>query len=218
MRLYWDIETSPKAGSPVDFVELVEAPKSYKKQESIDKWLDENAESAAEEMHRKTSLNPEDGSILCIAYAIDDKPVQVLTVKEPFNDLAEAEVLVDFFNMIDTLNEPVFIGHNLKGFDLPFVMKRSMILGYAPPRSLHEAWSKRYSDSVYDTMEKWAGWGKFIGQTRLGEVLKIDHTDLMTGAEVYDKIYDGKIDEVAEYCKGDVEFVRKIYRKMNWLR
>ena len=217
MRLYWDIETSPKAGSPADYIEKVKAPASYKKQESIDKWIEQNAESASEEMHRKTSINPEDGSILCIAYAIDDKPVEVLTVKEAFNDLAEAEVLVDFFNMIDTLNEPVFIGHNLKGFDLPFVMKRSMILGYPPPRPLHEAWSRRYSDIVYDTMEKWSGWGKFIGQTRLGEVLKIDHTDLMTGAEVYDKIYDGKIDDVAEYCKGDVEFVRKIYRKMNWL-
>lgn len=217
MRLYWDIETSPKAGSPADYIDKVKAPASYKKQESIDKWLADNAEKASEDLHRKTSLNPEDGSILCIAYAIDDKPVEVLTVAETFKDLSEAEVLVDFFNMIDDLSDVEFIGHNLKGFDLPFVIKRSMILGYTPPPKLVDAWSKRYSENVFDTMERWASWGKFIGQTRLSEVLKIDQPEQeMSGSEVYDYIYDGRVDEVAAYCVSDVELVRAIHRKMTW--
>ena len=50
----------------------------------------------------------------------------------------------------------MFVGHNITGFDLPFLKKRSIILGICPPSVIPFA-AKPWDKSVFDTMIQWDG-------------------------------------------------------------
>src|SRR5210317_2009879 len=78
---FFDIETVPDQ-SPDAFAEHVgnvKPPGNYKKQETIDQWLFDNAERIATEEWKKTALNGLRGEIVSIAWAIDNRDPQSLT-------------------------------------------------------------------------------------------------------------------------------------------
>lgn len=76
--LYFDIETIPSQ-SPELLGEIrsgITPPGSIKKAESIEKWMAENADSAAREKLSKTSFDGGYGHVCTISWAIGDGPVK----------------------------------------------------------------------------------------------------------------------------------------------
>lgn len=74
------------------------------------------------------------------------------------------------------------------------------------------------NDNVTDTMLLWAGYGNRISLDNLCSALGIPSPkDGIDGSQVWEFVRAGKINEVAEYCKRDVEAVRTIYRRLNFL-
>jgi hypothetical protein len=218
MNIFLDIETTPcqLAGVRDEFIANVRPPATYKKQESIDAWLTENREIEGDEAWRKTSFDGALGHVCVIGLAIGDAtPITFLS--ESIFD--ETEMLKDFYSYFDDACKywhltPTFVGHNLIEFDLKFLFQRSVVLGVKPSQYI-PFHAKPWDDNVYDTMQKW-------GAQRGGSLDKITKAcglggkGDMDGSMVWNAVKDGRILEVAEYCKKDVELTRELYKRMTF--
>ena len=236
MRIFIDIETCPTTDPAViaDIRSSIRAPANYSKPESIQQWMETKGEQAAIEAIGKTALSPEDGSIIAVCIATDDgEPVVIMrTPEEP----TDARLLEAAFTHIDGLledastnsctdpdrlifrPEPYFIGHNLTGFDLPFLWKRSLINGVVPPFTLPAPDEIRHARNCFDTMTAWAGYRSMIGLSRLCRVLGIpdpkQNEDGITGANAWEFWQRGDLDAVDAYNRGDVLAVRAIFQRL----
>ena len=134
--------------------------------------------------------------------------------------LDEAKTLRGWWKLMQSFNTrvDVVIGHNLMGYDYPFILKRSMIHSVLPP--VHLSLARYRAQPLYDTQQVWTNWDarRSISLVELARVLKVDvtKTDGMDGSRVYDAYLEERHDEIADYCLRDVEVVRAVYRKMTF--
>lgn len=169
-----------------------------------------------------TSFDGSFGRILCIAYAIDDDPVECLNGAED-----EAGMLKAFWEIVESISTPSgngqwadygiqFIGHNVMDFDLRFIYQRSIINKVKPPFELSFVRYRSYP--IYDTMREWTKWSMgTIGLEHIALALGIPTPkDGIDGSQVFDFYKAGKVKEICEYCKRDVEATRAVYKRMTF--
>jgi len=233
MNIYLDIETIP--GQQAEIKQQIEqsitAPAQFKKPESIQQWLDENRESAADEAWRKTSFDGALGHIAVIGYAVDDgEPVTIYRDAYGNRD-AERAMLADFFEVVNTAGRqlaggtrsnaaPVFIGHNVLDFDLRFIFQRAVMLGIRPPACIPFD-AKPWDKSVFDTMTAWAGVRNRVSLDKLCRAFGVagkgsEIEEEIDGSMVWGFVKDGRIADVARYCAGDIERTRAIHRRLTF--
>jgi hypothetical protein len=193
------------------------------KDSMLAKWVEvkgaEAAVLAADEAWRKTSFDGGLGHICVIGWAIDDEPTQSISCG--IADICTENIMLETFsNIINKLcaerpNErPRFIGHNLIEFDLQFLFRRHVVLGVKP--SPHIPFNARpWDDSVYDTMQKWGG-QRGNSLDKITKACGIEGKGDIDGSMVWDYVRDGRIIEVADYCKHDVEITRNLYKRMTF--
>jgi len=222
MNLYIDIETIPSQQQWVkdEIAKTIAAPAQYKKPDSIAKWLKDNRESAADDKWRNTSFDGSLGEIVAISWATDGGLPKV--VSRGLGE-SEANMLDDFFRSVtldltdkqNVLHEPVWIGHYITGFDLRFLWQRCVLNDVHPTISIPYA-AKPWDKAVFDTKIEWSGM-QSTGYGSLDMVSKImgyEGKGDIDGSKVWDYVKDGRIKEVAEYCKDDVEKCRALHRRM----
>lgn len=211
-NVFLDIETIPNQSPEyrTKVREKIKPPTTIKKPESIMAWLEENADTATDEAISKTSFDPAHGHICCIGWAVDDGEVVSATAE---NVGQEANVLAGFFEAITPTHGLVrFIGHNVSGFDLRFLINRAIVLGVTIPKVIPRD-IKPWSQDIFDTMVAWAGARGTIGQDRLCEALGLPCKDGFDGSMVAKAWANGEHERIAEYCRADVETVRSIYAR-----
>lgn len=216
----FDLETIPdqRPGAIDEYRAAVTAPAQYKKADSIAAWLDENREAEAESAWLKTSFDGGAGQIVCIGYAIDDEPACCCSVTDQnFGKDDERSVIESFFCAVtDCGPHTMFVGHNVIGFDLPFLWKRCMVLGIKPPTYFPRA-PKPWSEFVADTMLLWDPTQRAGGSmSKVCRALGIEGKGDMDGSMVWPMVRDGRIAEVAAYCRGEVERTRAMYLRMTF--
>jgi hypothetical protein len=222
-ELFLDIETIPtqRPGALEELRATVTPPGNITKAESIQKWMDENADAKAEELWRKTSFDGTQGELVVIGFAVeDDAPITLWRGL----GASEGDLLQNAFDaMVNAAPAfrnpaiyPCFVGHNVIGFDLRFLFQRAVILGVKPPFTLPV--DTRYNgDRVYDTMLGWAGWGNRVKLTTICDALGIPvKTGGIDGSMVWDYVKAGRAEEVAAYWGEDVTAVREVYRRMTF--
>jgi hypothetical protein len=220
MLITLDIETCPSQSPEVraEFLANVKPPATYKKSESIAEWMNENAEAEAETAWRKTSFDGALGHICVVGVAIDDQQPQSIYSDDWHAD--EANVLRQLFSLIDATCmahpnvRPTFIGHNLIEFDLRFMFQRCVVLGVKPSRFIPFN-CKPWDDHVFDTMQRW---GARAGGSldKITRAIGLEGKGDIDGSMVWDYVRDGRIAEVAEYCKHDVALTRDLYKRMTF--
>lgn len=214
---YFDIETLP-AQDPAIREELraaVKAPATYKKPESIAEWLAENREREAEEAWLKTSFDGGVGHVFCIAYAIGDGDPRVL-YQPTLSRESEAATIEVFFKDLAAAGHVTLVGHNIIGFDIPFLWKRAMVLGVKPPFNFPRA-PKPWSELVCDTMMLWDSQQRAGGSMdRICRLMGIPGKGDFSGSDVWPAIERGEFERVAEYCKSDVSRTRLMHRRMTF--
>jgi predicted PolB exonuclease-like 3'-5' exonuclease len=191
--LFFDIETVPTEASLAE-------------KESLKSKL--QLEEA--EIIKKLSLSATSARILCLAYAIEppaDSAVEVLHGEE-------RQILEKFWSLADTAH--LFVGHNIFDFDVRFIYQRSMIQQIKPSRQI--SFKRFRSAPVYDTMQEWTRWGRdTISLDSLSRALGLESPkESLDGAKVYPYYCEGKLAEICEYCRRDVEAVRRVYRRMTF--
>lgn len=211
--VFFDLETIPCQDSEyrTKLAEKVTAPATYKKPESIEKWLEENRDSAADEAMAKTSFDGGRGHICTIAWAKNNGEIKVAHAAT----LAEEKGVIEaFFNDLDRFHSETLVGHNITGFDIGFLRKRAIVLGITlPPNSCLPRDPKPWDKNVHDTMGMWAGGTGRIAMNDLCEILGIEGKDGFDGSMVAEAWANGQHEIIAEYCKDDVWRTREIHKR-----
>jgi len=223
MFVYIDVETiptQPEAEAKAAIAATIKAPTAMKKQETVHAWHNGEGKyagdklAAIEDKYRKTSFDGGRGELISISYADEDDEVESL-----HRQLGESEasLLARFFAELDVRlagRPPYFIGHNVP-FDLGFLYRRAIVLGVKPPFKL--PFDGRHGSDYFDTMQAWAGFRERISQDNLCSILGLPQKpDGIDGSKVWDYVKAGKVDEVAEYNRYDVEAVRLIHRRLTF--
>ena len=243
MPIYFDTETLPCADAEFltdlkadltkaaeDEIQSVKAPSNYKDEAKIAEFVaTKRAEIAAgidaafAAKVAKTSFDGMYGRIACIAWGIDDGAVDATSP-----DDSEAIVLHRFFGAVEEAarmdyhggrtSQPVtFCGHNIAGFDLPFLKHRAIIHGIRPPAVLLKAMTAKPWDScIADTMLMWSSDPHKRGSMdRLCKALGIKGKDGFDGSMVA-AMWPIDPLRVIDYCMDDVEKTRAIYKRITF--
>lgn len=226
--IYLDIETLPTNNDNLieQLRHSIAPPANYTKEETIAKWMEQNAESELDKLVRKTALDGLYGQILSISLAIDDGLVHCV-YRSSYDD-SETVLLCDFFGVLSGLlcdeygnrqSIHKWVGHYLSGFDLRFIWQRCVING-VPPSVKIPYDAKPWDDRLFDTKIAWTGANQYSGAgslDKLSSVMFGEGKGEINGANVYDYFKRGEIDKIVEYNRKDVEMCRKLYKKMNFL-
>lgn len=211
-KLFLDIETLPAEKEKLETLRHL-----------FDKKNPEFDQEKFDEFVSKTNFDGAFGRILCIGYAVDEESAQCF-----YNENNERETLKQFWNLVDAISISPrnlqypdygvqFVGHNVMDFDLRFIYQRSIVLGVKPPYELNFARYRNYP--IYDTMKEWVKWANSsVGLDYLAYALDVpsSKTGGIDGSQVAEFFADGKVLEIVEYCKRDVETTRGVYQKMNF--
>jgi predicted PolB exonuclease-like 3'-5' exonuclease len=212
----FDLETLQCTDEEVieSFRKSIKAPANYSKPETIAKWHEENGAQALADMVAKTSFDGLYGSIACIAWSIGGD------VTATFKDQTEPEAITHFYEFIDNNigDSDRFCGHNLAGFDLPFLKHRSIILGIRPPRVLMSAMiAKPWDNCISDTMLMWnPNREKYASMDKLCKAFGIKGKEGFDGSMVNEEWVNGDRSKVIEYCKDDVRRTIEIYNRITF--
>ena len=232
-NLFLDIETNPIPIHQNEYesrLASIQPPKTYKKQETIDNWIENNQLQEFEVQFRKGALNALHGEIVSIAYGFDDEDIKCITqgdveAIERFSGAhQDKEIIAMFYSDLHNQiyrheNEskkfhPIkFIGHNIIDFDLRFLHQRSMITQLKPPCPIPCNARHGSSDFVFDTMKEWVG---YRGYVKLDDLAKSFHLDskIMDGSDVFDLVKQKDWITLKEYNISDVEITRNLFNKM----
>jgi len=216
-KLFLDIETIP-AGE-----ELTGPLKTlYQKRKAKHEERSEEEFVSFEKYFDATALDGSFGRIVCIGYTVNDGKVDALSGEEK-------NILESFWEIAS--NADMFIGHNIHDFDLAFILQRSTVLGVKPTWQLFEEpgipkykvskfldFARYKSAPIFDTMWEWTHWGDTrnkIGLEHVAIALGIPTPkEGIDGSKVNEFYKAGKVKEIVEYCKRDVETTRAVYKKM----
>jgi 3'-5' exonuclease len=226
LEIFLDLETLPTSRPEVQerYTADVAPPANYKSADAIAKWWTEHGEIAKTEAVAKTALSGTFGELLCIGYAVNDGPVNVLVRADN-----EADLIRTFVNTLDAeareaftddpewwLSRAVWIGHNIEDFDLRFLWQRACVHGVKFPFPLP---LDRYPKAPrrFDTMKEWGGWNGRVKQRDLEMAFGLERHDPLThgGADVWAAYQAGDTASVVAHCSEDVRLLREIYRRLS---
>lgn len=223
--IYFDTETIGCDDPAViaDIASTITPPKNYSKPETIAKWEAEEKPDLIKEAMLRTSFDGAVGQIVCIGWAINDGPVESVCGK------IEQDLLEAFFAAMKdagrlhyhggvTKQPMTFVGHNITGFDLRFLWQRAVIDSIKPPSCIPFN-VKPWDNAIADTMLMWNP--ERDRRTSLDKLCKAlgiaSPKGELDGSKVWEAVKAGRISEVAEYCRKDVEAIRACYRRMAFL-
>lgn len=176
-----------------------------------------------QEVYRQTAaFFPEFGKIACISMGFVTKDGNVKF--ESFYGTDEVHMLKETRKVFDKIDGLGFelCGHNIKGFDIPFMGKRYFINGLKPPTLFPSHDTKPWELKLVDTKDVW----QFGNSWSLGsldlvcsslEVESPKNGDVK-GDSVTTNYWEGKHEEIKEYCEKDVNALVDIIKKINDLK
>ena len=127
---------------------------------------------------------------------------------------AEKEILEKFWADIKNYNQ--FVTFNGRGFDCPFLMMRSAILGVKPTRNLMP---NRYYMTHIDLLDQLTFYGAFrrfnLDFYTKSFGIKSPKDRGITGLDVKPFFQKKKYKEIAEYCAGDVKATAELFEIWN---
>jgi DNA polymerase elongation subunit (family B) len=227
--LFIDIET---ASSQPDYNEWVDSLPSNSNMKS---WWDEKCKAIRQERpdldklsnkdlyNTQSPLYPEWARLVCISmgqikFNELDEPAD-FKVRTFIGD--EKQMLEEFLEVLTTIFKKVpsikIVGHYIKGFDIPFICRKAMMLGIKLPHQLHMQKLKPWDSCLIDTAEIW----KFGGWTsaKLGVVCESlgipSPKEQMEGGEVSANYWKGNLDQITQYCERDVKATGNVMLKLS---
>ncbi len=127
----------------------------------------------------------------------------------------EKDILTHFWGTIQRYNQ--FITFNGRGFDCPFIMIRSALLGIRPTRNLVPY---RYDSSVHcDLLDQMTFYG-VVRKYNLDFFCKAFGIESpkskgITGLDLARLFEERRFREIAEYCLGDVIATAELFKRWN---
>ena len=196
--------------------------------EQQQRYLDDIA-AEEERSYALGSLSATSGRVLCIAVhvgpvaGLEFPEIEQSEIEYVFGidaegfEQGERKALFDFLELMKTFDSETdeIIGHNIIGFDLPFIFQRCLVQGIQvrPFVNLGE----HNVRGVFDTMHRWwLGARRTVSLDDLAWALGIESskTSEVEGSKVFDLYQAGKLDLIRDYNLNDVRVTRKVYERM----
>lgn len=174
----------------------------------------------------KAALHPEFAKIVVISIGhvqFDDDGTPSIARIKSFSGDNEESILTEFMGITQSIfnkNPAIkFVGHNIKNFDFPFLLKRSIINGIATPHQFHLQKKKPWENCLIDSYEIWkfAGWNS-ASLDLICECLQIPSPkSVMRGDETTFEYWNGNLEKIKTYCESDVKSTINVFLKMSYL-
>lgn len=212
--LWFDIETVAEVGNFSSY---------NKKRLWSEKCRDNKFPGLNEEesFYKNAWLYPEFSRVVCISTMINGR------TQSFSNRISEGDMLKNFFNYLGEYQDCVLGGFNILTFDIPFLWKRSVILGIKPHKKLCVGDIKPRERNEVDVMQI-RKQGSFACSLDLLSISLLGHspkTGDVNAKNVFEVYYsprpkeeplhvDSRLDKIAEYCEKDVEYTKMCYEKI----
>ncbi len=215
--LFIDIETVSAVG---DYEVMPAALQGEWARKTRTKWGIEA--DAAEAFIEKAAIFSEFGKVVCISMGcFTEKDGDWTLHLRSFAGDDEKDLLERFCASIHKFaqrHQPVFVGHNIKEFDLPYLSRRMIINGLGLPDCLRLQGKKPWEVPHIDTMQLWA-FGDYKSYTRLAllaEVLGIPSPKDDISGEDVSRVYwqERDLPRIVRYCQKDVETTVRVFMRL----
>jgi 3'-5' exonuclease len=174
---------------------------------------------------RKLSLDARYGRVLCIGLIVEGGGGETLHRGVLGRDREtgmfhcdEGRTLRAFWRLLAGFDPrcDMLIGWNLFDFDMHWLMTRSVIKSVRP--SFDVSFARYRSRPMFDLMWEFSHWRTRCSLDETAQVLNLrsPKADGVDGSKVYDLFLAGEHARIADYCLGDVECARAIYRRLTW--
>jgi len=181
-----------------------------------------------ERCYQLGSLSATSGRILSIAvhegpmagldFGVEQRSREVVFgITEDGEEQNEKKSLLSFLEFMKDFDcdTDEIVGHNLLGFDLPFIFQRCLVNNIVakPMIDLGEYRVR----GVFDTMHAWwLGAKRFVSLDDVAWALGIESSKTATaeGSKVFELYQAGKLAEIREYNLNDVRVTRQVYERM----
>lgn len=223
-----DIETIPP--NTIDEFEIEKSPpKNIKDPAKIENWYLENKEP----LFRKQSLDTNYAKVLTIGASFGDSEPTVFIDRNEYDEKKVMSDFEEFFfdnienrteingRIIDKSYDPIFVGVNVKQFDLQIMFLKSLKYDLKHLAPFLEVSRQRYNKASIDLCSVWSGSlqgpDAFVSMNKMMSVLGIkDTVDALEfdGSQVYDAFLAGRIDEIVKYNAEDVIRTRMIFNRV----
>lgn len=158
----------------------------------------------------KAALEPEFGKIVCITFGSWPKDGSNALRLMSFGG-EEKEILEKTKKILHNAMVMSFLltGHNIKGFDIPWMAKRMIYNGILPPDFIRAGFKKPWELPYIDTADLFS-FGSWTQQKSLSLDLLCHSLGVespkgaMHGSEVSQAFHAGRIGEITKYCERDV--------------
>jgi len=204
-KLVFDIETVPLEKEELSIIQKEELEKK------VGRYLNNNPDTEEEKAKRLImGTNPYFGKIVVIGLKATSggKSSTKSLVGE------EHDILTAFWNILKSFNG-LFVSYNGLPFDVPFILKRSMVHKLLPTSS---AFLDTRRFQKYPHFDVCAVLSDFNNFHKVTLRLACEHCGLPSPKEgdisaenVYDAFLAGRILEIAEYCERDLDSTDALY-------
>jgi hypothetical protein len=189
-------------------------------EDKFQEWKDGEANWWSNQVDR-AALDPVVGRVVAIGYKFpySDKEKVIIDglTEMGSHDLEEMQIIRNFW---DRFTETAFsyghiIGHNIEGFDLPFLMKRSWLLGV--PVSPVVMSGRYFHKNVVDTMKVWCchAFKETISLDKLAKLLNVGQKmDNYHALQFATDWLGGDKDTAEFYLRNDLDLTYGCYSKM----
>ena len=232
--LFVDIETATQKPS---FDELSDTMKEHWKRKMRHLVRAEEYPTFEEEFralyHGRAAIYAEFARVICISIGYLKESPNDPEAADPDNQHSiemklrsvsgpdERQLLIEFSELLGSFwydrHNQFLCGHNIREFDIPFLCRRMLVHGIRPPNLLNIAGQKPWQvHHILDTMEFWkfGDYKHFTSLDLLCSVLEIESPKgKMEGKDVSQAYWDGRIEEIIDYCQQDVIATARVYLK-----
>jgi len=185
----------------------------------------ENIEAARSEAWQtfrdRAALSPLTGRVLAIGWWNPEMPKgYVNCIHDGTPSVDEDQLIENFLSMADAVlsDGGSLVGHNIIGFDLPFLLRRGLKYYISPPKTITTALAQYRPSNLIDTMREWQFGNRAEGFVKLDQLAAFFGTRRKTGDGAYfHKKFFGTPEEQQEalaYCRNDVVMTAEIALKM----
>jgi predicted 3'-5' exonuclease similar to PolB exonuclease domain len=167
---------------------------------------------------RIVSIAVHEGPIPGLDFGLEQpESERVFGIDEDGNEQDEKNSLLRFLSFMKDfdIETDELVGHNIIGFDLPFIFQRCLVhcISAKPLVDLRD-YNVR---GVFDTMHHWwLGARRNVSLDDIAWALGIESSKTATaeGSKVFELYQAGKLAEIREYNLNDVRVTRKVYERM----
>lgn len=204
MNIYLDLETVP-ATEPTE--SEIKACSAKRKPEEIEKDYLENRDALLAKALKSKSVSIYDSKIVCLGYAFGDGEVHAITGREDYILKSFSGAILDHHKENGGSPEGnTLFAFNGDGFDYPLLYLKSCLYKEMVVKGMV------YFATKKDVMRMSAfnKYGTFVSLDAICKFFGIEGKGDIDGSMIYPMYKEGKIEEIAEYCRRDVEKTRKL--------